>query len=360
MERKLVTIRKITNIKKIPKYDRILSANVDNWYVIINVKDKFQEDDLCVFFEIDSVLPKDDERFEFLSRSNWRIKTMKMAGTISEGLALPLSVLPEGTEVKLGMDVTDIMKVTKYDPYIKNPNLNVPPDPTNKLTDTFKRILGIEADRNFPSFVKKTDLNRVQNVFHRMENKTGFVVTEKLDGSSATYALKLHKLFGIIPYYNVSVWSRNVSQSIHNPRSVWGIVFKKLKMRRKLIELFKLSGAEETCAIQGEIIGRSIQGNKYNLTVPAKFYGYGITIDSIPINPFRYFEELKLETVPVLKTDVDITNSTSEELLKLAGGKSKLNINTLREGVVYKRYEYNEEVSRFKIVDRNFLMEYGE
>ena len=86
MSRKLVTIQKIHSLKSIPEKDLIETGKVNDWNVIVKQRDKegddpfFKEGDLCVFFEIDSLLPEKPE-FEFLRSKKFRIKTMKMSGT---------------------------------------------------------------------------------------------------------------------------------------------------------------------------------------------------------------------------------------------------------------------------------------
>lgn len=87
--------------------------SIDGWSVIVK-KNEFQVGDKCVYCEIDSVLPEKPE-FEFLRNKNFRIKTMKMGGVISQGICFPLSILPE-SEYKVGDDVTDIMGVKQYEP----------------------------------------------------------------------------------------------------------------------------------------------------------------------------------------------------------------------------------------------------
>jgi len=61
MERKLVTIRTVSEIKPIPGADRIEIAVVDGWDCVVNTG-KFSTGDRCVYFEIDSFLPMDNRR----------------------------------------------------------------------------------------------------------------------------------------------------------------------------------------------------------------------------------------------------------------------------------------------------------
>ena len=55
--RKLATIQKITNLQPIDGADQIEVAQIEGWHVVVR-KDEFQVDDLCVYCEIDSILPE--------------------------------------------------------------------------------------------------------------------------------------------------------------------------------------------------------------------------------------------------------------------------------------------------------------
>jgi len=56
MERKLASIRKVKEIKPIIGADNIELAFIDGWQCVIK-KGELKQDDLCVYFEIDSLLP---------------------------------------------------------------------------------------------------------------------------------------------------------------------------------------------------------------------------------------------------------------------------------------------------------------
>ncbi len=70
MKRKLVTIRKIVELKSIENADRIELAIVDGWQCIVK-KGEFTVGDYGLYFETDSFLPI-DKRFEFLRKSSFR------------------------------------------------------------------------------------------------------------------------------------------------------------------------------------------------------------------------------------------------------------------------------------------------
>ena len=88
--RKLASIKTVGQIIPIEGRDKIELAIIDGWSVIVK-KDEFSVGSQCVYVEIDSILPEKEE-FEFLRSKQFRIKTMKMAGVVSSGIAFPLSI----------------------------------------------------------------------------------------------------------------------------------------------------------------------------------------------------------------------------------------------------------------------------
>lgn len=92
-ERKLVTIQTVTDIQPIPGADNIDQARVMGWTVVVK-KGEFQIGDPCIFFEIDSVLPDGPEWSEFMRPRGFRVKTVRLRGVLSQGLALPITILP--------------------------------------------------------------------------------------------------------------------------------------------------------------------------------------------------------------------------------------------------------------------------
>ena len=96
--RKLASVRKIQAIDPIEGADKIVSATVDGWKLVTQKSNNFLPGDLVVYFEIDSFLPI-TEKFEFLRSSSFkkmgeeegfRLRTIKLRGTISQGLIMKL------------------------------------------------------------------------------------------------------------------------------------------------------------------------------------------------------------------------------------------------------------------------------
>ncbi|HVK77063.1 MAG TPA: hypothetical protein VM734_27250, partial [Kofleriaceae bacterium] len=116
MERKLVSIQRVDGVEPIVGADNIVKARVMGWDVVIK-KGELAPGDPCVFFEIDSVLPDGPAWAEFMRPRGFRVKTARLRGVLSQGLALPVGILPAGAPVPaVGADVRDLLGVVKYEP----------------------------------------------------------------------------------------------------------------------------------------------------------------------------------------------------------------------------------------------------
>ena len=88
---KIATIQKITNIRPHNNADNLELVNILGWQVVVK-RNEFKEGEFCVYIPIDSVLP-DKPEFEFLRNKDFRIKTIKLRGNLSQGICFPLSIL---------------------------------------------------------------------------------------------------------------------------------------------------------------------------------------------------------------------------------------------------------------------------
>lgn len=332
--RKLVTIRKITDLQPIKKADRIEIAIVDGWKVVVN-KGIHQIGELVVYCEIDSLLPIREE-FEFLRKSSYkkmangvegfRLKTIRLRGVYSQGLVLPTSILSD-QNVKEGDDVTEALGVVKYDPPI-------PPE-----------LAGV-AKGQFPSFIKKTDEERIQNFADEYDEmrKFTYFASEKLDGTSCTMFFK--EYFGIC--------SRNL-ELLESDSTQWRLA-RESGLADKLISLGR------NIALQGEIIGEGIQKNKYKLK-GQEFRLFNIfDIDKYEYLPKSEVLELAeyfgLKIVPTVYRNFELP-LTIDELLKIAEGKSVLNTLTEREGLVWVANDSPTRIS-FKTISNKFILKHDE
>ena len=338
MERKLSSIRRISDIQPIEGADMIELAIVDGWKVVVAKEVGHKVDDLVVYCEIDSFLPIKEE-FEFLRKSSYkkmgdqegfRLRTVKLRGQVSQGLILPIVVLnPLDTNIYItpfeGLDVTEMLGIVKYEPPIP--------------AELAGKVKGL-----FPSFIRKTDEERIQNLASEYEEmrKHTYYVTEKLDGSSATF------------YYNngeFGVCSRNLELLETEGNTFWKVA-RELNLENKLKEY----GENVNISIQGELIGESVQGNPYKIKGQTVRFFNLFHIDLQEYDSLSLFQslvtELGIETVPVLDTHFHLPD-TIDELLKMADGKSELNPNFDREGIVIRSLD--RKIS-FKVISNKFLL----
>jgi len=351
--RKLVTVRKISDIRPIPDADAIECATVEGWNVVIK-KGEFQPGNLCVYFEIDSFLPLSDERFGFLAKNKiiWegkegiRLRTVKLRGQVSQGLILPLSTFPEIEKIRTeqdpsaadlrGIDFSSCINVEKWEA----------PIPAN---------LAGEVEGPFPSFISKTDQERIQNTPEIITNVGAdiddlYEVTVKLDGSSMTVFHNAGK---------VGVCGRNWQYCETETNTLWRVA-----RRDRLIEA--LAQLRQNFALQGEIIGEGIQGN------PEKIKGQEFYLfDIFDIDTQAYLGRkarqavitslvqfgAAIKEVPYIG-DVSLRPFQGEmsEVLAFAEGPS-LNPKTTREGVVFKRLDGRQS---FKVISNQYLLKHGD
>lgn len=361
--RKLATIQVITNIKPIVGADNIVMCNVLGWELVIK-KDEFKEGDPCIYCEIDSILPERPE-FKFLESRKYRIKTIKLRGQISQGLCLPLSLI-ENKKYNIGDDVTDILGIKKYDPEAEVENKVI--ENTVSKPFWYKYLMQYKWFRNFikkttkgknwPSFIKKTDEDRIQlfsNAYQYWKD-LNFDITEKLDGQSGTFFIKKYKLFNIIPYYDYGVCSRNYRLGKPDNSSYWDI-FNKYNLQNKLKKLFKELSCKDNLIIQGEIIGPKIQKNKYKVN-KNEFYVFNIIRDTnIKYNTTtikKLCDLVYLNHVPIIIIEGKIPD-TIQEFVEYSIGNSLYNNKVSREGIVVRNY--GKGIS-FKVINPKFLLEH--
>jgi RNA ligase (TIGR02306 family) len=232
VERKLVSIQVVESLAPIEGADQIEQARVMGWTVVVK-KGEFRPGDACVFFEIDSILPASAPWAEFMKPRGYRVRTLKLRGVLSQGLALPTAILG-GDVPEFGVDIRDRLGVTKYEPVL--------PDA--------REVAGA-----FPALVPKTDEIRLQSALGVLDEIRGreFYVSTKLDGTSATFFKS--------PGGEFIACSRNWALA-KGPNPVWRVA-----ERYGLAERLP-----EGIAIQGEICGPGIQKNRLGLSEVDVFF----------------------------------------------------------------------------------------
>ncbi len=337
--RKLASLQRIKALQPIEGADAIEKATVLGWQLVVK-KGDYQVGDLCIYVEIDSILPEKPE-YEFLRNKHFRIKTIRLRGQISQGICFPLSFLPPDFEIIEEADCTDVLGIIKYE-------MPIP-----------AHLAGLMKGP-FPSFIPKTDETRVQ-VLQLMLDKyagTQCYITEKLDGSSATFYLKNGE-FGAC--------SRNL-ELVQDEKNTFWKVAEEMKLEEKLKSL---SG---NFALQGELVGEGIQGNKLKIKGQTVFF---FNIFDIDKHEFMSFELLKqtlkkmdLPSVPVLSENYFLENDI-QKIVEMASVKTTLNLLAWAEGIVIRPLyetldrEFTNELDfggriTFKAINPEFLIKFGE
>ena len=67
---------------------------MDGWECVVK-KGEFTAGDPIVYVEVDSIVPERPE-FEFLRDRKFCVRTIKLRKQVSQGLVLPMSILPDG------------------------------------------------------------------------------------------------------------------------------------------------------------------------------------------------------------------------------------------------------------------------
>jgi len=337
-ERKLATIRTISAIDPIPGADAIDVATIDGWKVVVK-KNDFSVNDLAIYFEIDSWIPAEIAPFlskgrEYNGVVGERLRTIKLRGQISQGLLLPLDAVCVSNPVKEGDDLTELLNIQKWE---------------KELSSSLNGV----ARGNFPSFIPKTNQERIQNVFKTLNGLKNteaeeWEVTEKLDGSSMTVYYN---------YGNFGVCSRNLDLLETEGNMFWNAA-KALNLHEKMTKF------GSNIALQGELIGEGIQGNKYGLK-GQHFYVF----DVFSIDEQSYIAsykrnniasiEMGLSHAPILDTvkTQELVDYGVEKLLKLAEGKSEIGNRSAREGLVYKSFTGKRS---FKAISNAWLLKNNE
>lgn len=382
-ERALAYIVTVDDITPIEGADNIELAHVGGWRVITNIS-QFKPGDKAVFFEIDSLLPE-TEWSEFLRSRKFRIKTMKLNKfhVVSQGLLMPMDILPKNKTFGIGDDVTKVLGVTYYvaeDNARKAKNGN-PNEKYNSMAARHKNLakkswfrwlmkrewgrkllfvfLGRNKDnpKKWPEWIKKTDEDRIENMIWMLDIKEPFVCTEKIDGTSTTVFLDT-----TTRKPDFGVCSRNVRQmdreqeNFHTSEDVGNVYWEmcdKYNLHNVLTDIAKKHNVERV-VLQGEAYGQSVQGNPYKLN-ERRFAAFNLIFNGERLGSLdakKILDEYNVPFVPIIDEKY-VFPDDFEELKLQADGKSTINTKVRREGFVYRSLDGKQSA---KNVSRDFLI----
>lgn len=396
-QRALAYIVNVDDVKPLEGYDKVEQATVGGWHCVVGKGMK--PGDKAVYFEIDSLVPEKDERFAFMEKRKYRVKTQRMCKTLSQGLLMPITDFPELDGMKVGTDVTEKLGVKYYEPEdnerkAKNPNPNAKYNAMAARHQKFfktklarwlmkrmwgKKLLfalfGRKKDKptGFPTkfeYVHKTDEDRCENMPWILEDKEPWIKTTKIDGTSATFILErlpeatlrdrmFKKENAKYEYY---VCSRNVrqldeDQECYHDENVYWMANNKYKIREALEDIMETNKDLDYICLQGEVAGPNIQANPHKFS-ELLFFGFNL-IDSKhgrwnSVEAARIVSYYKIPWVPIVQQNY-VLPDTMEELKAQADGPCEAEgASGLREGYVYRSLDGKRS---FKNVSNKYLLE---
>jgi RNA ligase (TIGR02306 family) len=332
--RKLVTIEEVLEVRSIPDADAIEAIVVRGWTVVVK-KGEFAVGDKCAYFEIDSALPLADDRFTFLAPRGTRLnlegervhvlKTAKLRGVYSQGLAMPAVQLPELLQLPPDTDGAELLGIEKWDP----------PLPAT---------MGGDIEGAFPTeFAQKTDAERIQNLTETYGKlrESRWIATEKVDGTSATFIKTDGRL---------RVCGRN--WELRDGENTYWDVARRLNLQELLVD------GE---VIQAEIYGEGIQSN------PLKVRGQHVAVFTFTRNRVlvqREFWPSWLLQIAAPIVEFELPATVEEAVAAVDGWKSSISPTCKAEGIVLHSAdgrEFSELGQRgcFKIISNAYLLKHG-
>ena len=383
-ERELAYIVRISETRELPGYDNVHYVHVNGWWCV--AQKTMQTGDLAIYFEIDSILPRDDNRFAFMEKRNYRVRTQKMCKVVSQGLALPLTSFPELKHAKEGDFVTERLSVKLFEESIQEQQQKTKADGWSKAQDRHKKffknpvvkyLMRYSAVRwllkklfikkkdkiKWPEWLPKTGSERVQNLPVLFEcPETRWVASEKVDGMSSSYVLDEKGAY-LVCSHNVVVFSSKVkgSENIANgntyiKQNVWLLMSEKYNMKQKL-ETLKAKRNAKSVAIQGEVYGDRVQKRTYGLKNRQDLAVFHIWIDGnrLSMKDTQVLcQELCLPMVHVFDWELHIPSTVEALISRINSEHSAIDGGMIEGYVLYSQ----DGFLNYKCVSPLYLLKY--
>jgi RNA ligase (TIGR02306 family) len=337
--RKLASVQIIKDIVEHTNSDNLALAKVLGWQVVVK-RNEFKPGQKIVYFEIDSLLP-DKTWCDFMKNCDFKVKTIKLRGEISQGLILPLSILGDNineSDNDEGKNLTDELGIVKY-------KIDAEESITIKRGGN---VIKIKVE-TFPThLIEKTDEPRIQSepkILKLFEGKPYYAAL-KYDGTSGTYILN--------PNTNdFYICSRNNIRE-HTEGDCYTDAADKYQIKEKLL------AQKNKYALQCEVYGPTINNN-YLAVDNQKIAVF--TIKDLTEGRFLDYDEfcakckeLDLPMVEVME-EGDSFNYTIDEL-KVKSKGVYVNTKNPREGLVFRLKSdwYGTKRASFKIINDDYLV----
>ena len=403
-ERELCYVVRVDEIKSIEGRDRVECAVVGGWTIMVR-KGQFQPGSLGIYFEIDSQVPE-KEPFMFLEAKRFKIKTQKYKtpdGQFwSQGLLMGAEdfgwTTAERESDTCSTCIVDSDGVAHYvddESRFLTKQLNViyavAEDNSRKAgsVDKYKKMaqrngklfahqpfrwlmrhewgkkllfvfFGKKKDKKggWPEWVAKTDEERVQNMPWILADKSEWIATEKIDGTSTTFTMKRGKRRNQYDFY---ICSRNVvfdkpDKQCFYDSNVYVEMAEKYNVESVLRQILENRPDLDWVTLQGETYGAGIQKRDYSLK-DHDFVGFNFITSASgrwnSVDAKNLMNGFGIPWVPIVDEHF-VLPDTVDELLTIATDKSVID-GGMREGLVFRS---QDGAKSFKAVSNEFLMKY--
>ena len=403
-ERELCYVVRVDEIKSIEGRDRVECAVVGGWTIMVR-KGQFQPGSLGIYFEIDSQVPE-KEPFMFLAAKKFKIKTQKYKtpdGQFwSQGLLMGAEdfgwTTAERESDTCSTCIVDSDGVAHYvddESRFLTKQLNViyavAEDNSRKAgsVDKYKKMaqrngklfahqpfrwlmrhewgkkllfvfFGKKKDKKggWPEWVAKTDEERVQNMPWILADKSEWIATEKIDGTSTTFTMKRGKRRNQYDFY---ICSRNVvfdkpDKQCFYDSNVYVEMAEKYNVESVLRQILENRPDLDWVTLQGETYGAGIQKRDYSLK-DHDFVGFNFITSASgrwnSVDAKNLMNGFGIPWVPIVDEHF-VLPDTVDELLTIATDKSVID-GGMREGLVFRS---QDGAKSFKAVSNEFLMKY--
>jgi len=336
-----VPLTVIREVKTHPNADALDIVKIYDWDVVVK-KDDFAQGELVVYIPVDSILTQDLEDKIFGSDSKvkltkHRVRSIKLRGQISQGMAVKPEVL--GITAEVETDLSGVLGISKYEqPEAELPNaMRVKAVSTKKKHPDFKEYSKLEHFKNYDRSFQDGELVYVSAKLHGTNFRAGWVRTV-----ANTPWKKIKKYFGLLPQYEFVWGSRTVEISSKPGKKHPGVNIPSQGVNfgdvyTKIVNQYDLKDKiQDGYTIYGEIVGDGIQKNyPYGCGKDEhKLYIFDIMFndDQSYLNHSDFKEEAQsmgLETVPELY----VGPWDKEKISLLRDGED---FGCVREGIVVK------------------------
>ena len=322
--RKMCTLKKIDGITPIEGADRVEAIHIGGW-VVVDQKGLWKPGDFCAYYEVDSFLPTNDERYKFLAQ--FGEKNMTVKGTPTVGHVLRTRRLrgqySQGLILKPEVAFPDIPESAYETIYERKACLDGPAHVCEYVPDNNALSAGFIGKYD-PALAPRTDAERVQNVdddVFDLLKRTVYFASVKVDGMSTTIC---HD-----PRVNrVRCFSHNNEYDLSGP----GI-------GTTMADAAKRQGIWQWCeehpgiTIQAELCGPKIQNNRLKLKAHTLF-----VFSMWDMEERRYLDPhvtIGIDEHCVPTFPIDIADMTRDGLIsEIDGIKGNVTQGCLDEGIV--------------------------